>query len=129
MLKTYDVYVGVSPRRSLNGGTCCSWSSIVNGLNTSDPAAFYAPLIESPVAPHPLFFGSNRLYRTDNKGDAWTAVSPVLGGTGVTFPDIQTTNVSRGICVGVCAWPTPAHDAMSDNRTRILATLLMTYLS
>jgi len=68
VLKTYDVYVGVSPRRSLNGGTCCSWSSIVNGLNTSDPAAFYAPLIESPVAPHPLFFGSNRLYRTDKQG-------------------------------------------------------------
>jgi photosystem II stability/assembly factor-like uncharacterized protein len=98
VLKTYDVYVSVDPRRSENGGSCCSWPGILNGLNTSDPASFYAPLVEDPSSPHPLYFGSNRLYETTNKGDLWNAVSPVLGGTQF-FPDINTTNVITAIAI------------------------------
>jgi len=98
VLKTYDVYVSVDPRRSENGGVCCYWPSIVNGLNTADPASFYAPIVEDPSPPHPLYFGSNRLYETTNKGDSWTPVSPVLGGN-TFFPDINTTNVITAIAV------------------------------
>jgi len=99
VLKLYDIYVEVNPRRSTSGGGLGSWFLITNGLTTTDPAAFYAPQVESPVAPHPLYFGTNRLYKTDNKGDLWNPVSPVLGGTATTFPDIQTTNVITAIAV------------------------------
>ena len=98
VLKTYDEYVSVDPRRSTTGGVCCFWSSITNGLTTGDAASLYAPLVEDPSPPHPLYFGSNRLYKTNNKGDLWTAVSPVLAGTAF-FADINTTNVITSIAV------------------------------
>ena len=34
-----------------------------------------APLIISPHNPARLYFGANRLYRSDDRGDSWTAVS------------------------------------------------------
>jgi photosystem II stability/assembly factor-like uncharacterized protein len=37
-----------------------------------------APLIISPHASRRLYFGAERLYRSDNRGDSWTAVSADL---------------------------------------------------
>jgi photosystem II stability/assembly factor-like uncharacterized protein len=37
-----------------------------------------APLIISPHAARRLYFGGERLYRSDDRGDSWTAVSPDL---------------------------------------------------
>ncbi|MFL6211719.1 MAG: hypothetical protein ACJ74W_22925 [Pyrinomonadaceae bacterium] len=99
VLKMYDVYFGVDPRRSTTGGTCCFWNDITTGLNTGDPSSFYPPFVQDTTAPHPFYFGTNRLYKSTNDGDNWTAVSPVLGGTGVTFPDINQTNVMTAIAV------------------------------
>ena len=98
VMRMFDVYFGVSPRRSTDGGSCCGWSFIQTGLNTSDPSSFYAPLIEEPSTPHALYFGTNLLYKTTNKGNNWTAVSPVLGGT-VFFPDINRSNSITAIAV------------------------------
>jgi photosystem II stability/assembly factor-like uncharacterized protein len=36
------------------------------------------PLLFSPLDPHTLFFGSNRLYRTSDGGATWQAISPDL---------------------------------------------------
>jgi photosystem II stability/assembly factor-like uncharacterized protein len=99
VLTMYDNYFDVDPRRSTDGGTCCFWPSITTGINTSDPAAVYAPLSQDPSPPHALYFGTNQLYKTTNKGDFWSVISPALGGTSVTFPDIQTTNVITAISV------------------------------
>jgi photosystem II stability/assembly factor-like uncharacterized protein len=99
VMSMFDVYVSVDPRKSTDGGSCCSWPSIVNGLNTSEPAAFYAPITEAAAAPHNLYFGSNRLYRSPDKGNSWVAVSPVLGGTAPVFPDIGVSNVITAIAV------------------------------
>jgi hypothetical protein len=96
VLKMYDVYFDVDPRRSIDGGTCCYWPDITNGLTTSDPSAVYPPLAQGPGA-HPLYVGTNRLYKSIDDGSTWTSVSPVLGGTGTTFPDIQRTNVITAI--------------------------------
>jgi hypothetical protein len=40
--------------------------------------AFYAPFVQDPSPPHPLYYGSNRLWRSDNDALSWTDVSPVL---------------------------------------------------
>ncbi len=37
-----------------------------------------APLIVSPHSPRRLYFGGERLYRSDDRGTSWTAVSPDL---------------------------------------------------
>jgi photosystem II stability/assembly factor-like uncharacterized protein len=37
-----------------------------------------APLLVSPHAPDRLYFAGNRLFRSDDLGDSWTAVSPDL---------------------------------------------------
>jgi photosystem II stability/assembly factor-like uncharacterized protein len=99
VMTMFDVYVSVDPRRSTDGGVCCGWPSIVNGLTTSDPASFYAPIVEAAAAPHNLYFGSNRLYQSTDKGNSWQAVSPVLGGTSPVFPDIGVSNVITAIAV------------------------------
>jgi photosystem II stability/assembly factor-like uncharacterized protein len=37
-----------------------------------------APLVISPHSPTRLYFGADRLFRSDDRGDTWTAVSPDL---------------------------------------------------
>lgn len=37
-----------------------------------------APFLISPHSPTRLYFGSQKLYRSDDRGDSWTAVSPDL---------------------------------------------------
>ncbi|HEX4955503.1 MAG TPA: hypothetical protein VF017_19090 [Thermoanaerobaculia bacterium] len=96
--RMYDVAYQVDPRRTTNGAVCCNWPGITNpSLNSGDPVAFYPPITQETAGTHRLYFGTNRLYRSDNDGSAWTIVSPVLGGAGTVFPDIETTNVITAI--------------------------------
>lgn len=96
VLKMYDVYFDIDPRRSTDGGMCCSWTSILNGITTGDAAACYPPFAQGTGA-HPLYVGSNRLYKSTDGGSTWISVSPMLGGTSPTFPDIQRSNVVTAI--------------------------------
>jgi photosystem II stability/assembly factor-like uncharacterized protein len=43
-----------------------------------DRANWDAPYILSPHSPRRLYWASNRLYRSDDRGDTWTVVSPDL---------------------------------------------------
>jgi photosystem II stability/assembly factor-like uncharacterized protein len=89
------MYVGTNfgaLSRSTDGGN--SWTGISGPWGT-DPRLFYAPFIEGPTAVagnHPLFFGTNRLWRSTSthlQPVTWAAISPVLA-TG-NFPEIVTT--------------------------------------
>ncbi len=40
--------------------------------------AFYAPFVQDPSPLHSLYYGSNRLWRSDDDAQSWTDVSPVL---------------------------------------------------
>ncbi|MBI4409928.1 MAG: Ig-like domain-containing protein [Gemmatimonadetes bacterium] len=55
-----------------------SFQLVLNGIDTSDRGLFIPPLVMSPTKPQRLYFGTFRLYRTDNRGDAWAAISPDL---------------------------------------------------
>lgn len=72
----YHTFFGVSFRRSDNGGS--TWSTKQTGLGTSDRSLFYVPVEMDPTNPGVLYLGTYRLYRTSNKADSWSAISPDL---------------------------------------------------
>ncbi|HEU4400619.1 MAG TPA: EB domain-containing protein, partial [Candidatus Polarisedimenticolia bacterium] len=100
-MKMYDVVQGgplCSPERvvdrSTDGGSM--WS-VGFASGATEPAAFYPPLVQDPSPPHPLYFGTNRLYQGTTDGTGFVDVSGVLGGTGTFYADIQRTNVITAI--------------------------------
>jgi uncharacterized repeat protein (TIGR01451 family) len=75
----YGTYYGISPYRFDDGmSNFFTNQSIQNGLNTRDRSAFYIPFVMDPEYPNRLYLGTYRIYRTDNRGDLWQAISPDL---------------------------------------------------
>ncbi|MEW6510138.1 MAG: T9SS type A sorting domain-containing protein [Bacteroidota bacterium] len=58
---------------------CDGTSDSFNGISISDPVNFYAPLSLGPGNPNTVYFGTNRLYRSTDKGTTMPAVSQSLG--------------------------------------------------
>ena len=67
---------------------CDGTTDTFNGISLSDAVNFYAPMALGPVGPltapfasrsgQTVYFGTDKLYRSTNKGDTMTAVSQVL---------------------------------------------------
>ncbi|MFL6799053.1 MAG: FG-GAP-like repeat-containing protein [Xanthobacteraceae bacterium] len=55
-----------------------SWAQKTNGININDPSTL-PPLVMSPANSQTLFFGTNKVYKTIDRGENWTASS-------TTFP-------------------------------------------
>lgn len=53
-----------------------------NGISCSNTVLFYAPLVRGPGNPNTLYYGSDRLYRSTNRGETMTVVSqgPIVSG-------------------------------------------------
>ena len=68
---------------------CDGNTDTFNGISLSDPVNFYAPMALGPGNPKTVYFGTNKLYRSTDKGDSMTVVSQ-------TFPSIVSTiGISR----------------------------------
>ncbi len=68
------IYGGiVSPSPYCDGST-----DTFNGIALTDPVNFYAPMALGPGNPNTVYFGSNKLYRSANKGDTMPAVSQTM---------------------------------------------------
>jgi photosystem II stability/assembly factor-like uncharacterized protein len=65
-----------------------------NGLNLADNVNFYAPMALGPGVPNTLYFGTDKLYRSTDRGDTMSVVSqdPLSGGTPVSAIGISRTN-------------------------------------
>jgi hypothetical protein len=65
-----------------------------NGLNLADNVNFYAPMALGPGTPNTLYFGTDKLYRSTDRGDTMSVVSqdPLSGGTPVSAIGISRTN-------------------------------------
>ncbi len=79
----YHTYAGVSLERSDNDGQ--TWTEIDFPF-LSDSSSFYPPFALAPSKPSTLYFGTYRVWRSDDKGGTgagtdWTAISPDLTGT------------------------------------------------
>ena len=56
-------------------------TNIVNGLACSDAVEFYAPMALGPGTPNTVYYGTNRLNRSADRGDTMAAVSQATGST------------------------------------------------
>jgi hypothetical protein len=54
---------------------CDGTTDTFNGILFSDPVNFYAPMALGPGNPNTVYFGTNKLYRSTDKGDSMTIVS------------------------------------------------------
>ena len=66
----------------------CQIAGTGNGITCTDSVLFYAPLETGPGTPNTVYYGTDRLYRSDNKGLLHTVVSqaPIELNTAVTPP-------------------------------------------
>src|SRR5262249_38145720 len=64
----------------------CSGTTSNNGFRCADAVLFYAPMALGPGAPNPLYFGTDRLYRSSDQGTTMTLVSqgPFVAGAPVS---------------------------------------------
>src|SRR5712692_5716499 len=71
--------------------------TLSNGILVADTVLFYAPMALGPGGignPNTLYFGTNKLYRSTDRGDTMTIVSqnPIVAGVAVSAIGISPTN-------------------------------------
>jgi photosystem II stability/assembly factor-like uncharacterized protein len=57
---------------------CDGTTDTFNGISIGDPVLFYAPMALGPGTPSTVYFGTDKLYRSTNRGDAMAVVSQVF---------------------------------------------------
>ncbi len=77
------------PRRS-DGG---SFIRKVSGINVSESGLFIPPLVMDPSDPTVLYFGLEMVYRTSDRAETWTSISPNLGRVTAIAPAVSDQGV------------------------------------
>jgi len=74
----------------------CSGTVSNNGFRCADNVLFYAPMAQGPGNPNTLYFGTDRLYRSTNRGDTMTLISqgPLVGPAGGSGVVVTTIGIS-----------------------------------
>lgn len=75
-----------------------AWSLKSSGISAAQPNAFYTPVEYVPGSGTTLLCGSDRIYKSTNNGDLWTAISPDVTPTAlgaIRCIAIHPLNVSR----------------------------------
>jgi hypothetical protein len=72
----------------------CSGAVSNNGMTCGDTVLFYAPMAKGPGNPNTIYFGTDRLYRSVNRGDLMALVSqgPLVAGQPLTTIGISPQN-------------------------------------
>ncbi len=99
----------ISPYLSLNGGQswqfigCDGCGTAQGNFNPTDRVKFYAPMALNPAftssSGNVVYFGTHRLYRTANRGTAWTGLGSSTDGFG------QDLTLGAGRITSVVAYP------------------------
>ncbi len=83
--------------KSIDGGL--SFDSALSGIPFSDRKNWKSPFILDPVDPNILYFGTNKLYKSEDRAENWTAISGDLTSDpvqqGLTFGTITTISASE----------------------------------
>jgi len=72
----YALYQNGNLGRSLNNGS--SFSTILNGISSSDRNNWDTPICFDTSDPSILYYGTHRVYKTENRGDNWYSISADL---------------------------------------------------
>jgi hypothetical protein len=75
---------------------CDGTTNSSNGISLNDAVNFYAPMALGPGNPNTVYFGTDKLYRSTNKGDTMTAVSQVFA-AGVPVSAIGISKTSDNV--------------------------------
>ena len=81
--------------RSTNGGN--SFSTALNGISSADRKNWNTPVVFDPTNTEILYYGANRLYKSENRAASWSPVSTDLTngpGVNLTYGTISTISVS-----------------------------------
>ncbi|MCF8241296.1 MAG: hypothetical protein K9J16_07905 [Melioribacteraceae bacterium] len=94
-----------------------SWNTYyaLNGVNSSDPRNWSTPVAMDPNNSSILYYGTNKIYRTTNKADSWTAVSGILVGDHPRLGTITTIAVAPSNSNVIYAGTDDSHVWVSDN--------------
>ncbi len=65
-------------RNDQGSGLTGFWPFKTNGLDSEDRSLFYVPIAADSSTQGVLYLGTFRVYKTTNRGDSWTAISPDL---------------------------------------------------
>ncbi|MBI3943388.1 MAG: CHRD domain-containing protein [Chloroflexi bacterium] len=119
-LYVYGSYYGISPYRFDDGmlGAFYSNHSIQAGINATDRSEFYVPWVLDPELTNRLYYGTFRVYRSDNRGDSWMAISPDLtsGCTGSAPNGARNCTITA---FGVTAGAPAVYVGTNDGRVQI----------
>ncbi len=74
----YHTFFRVSLRRSETGGRLGSWVDASQGISRSDTVLFYAPFILDPNNQNTLYYGTARLYRSNDQARSWQPISTTM---------------------------------------------------
>jgi uncharacterized protein (TIGR03437 family) len=77
--------IDIRRTRTLASG---GFTQSIYGINANDRVAFIPPFVIDPTKPNRLYFGTHRLWRTDDATGSWTAISPDLAPTTGTIRSI-----------------------------------------
>lgn len=91
------------------GGPLKNGSRAVSGIDLTDHALFIPPIVMDPVDSKRLYFGTSRLYRTDNAANTWTPLfeSPRLTGPNAMLVAAVAPSASDPNTVYIAASTTP----------------------
>jgi photosystem II stability/assembly factor-like uncharacterized protein len=73
---------------------CQAANATVNGITCTGAVQFYAPITLGPGNPNTIYYGSDRLYRSDDTGLNHTVVSqaPITAGVAISAIEIAPSN-------------------------------------
>ena len=85
-------------QRNDSGGSTpfLDWQVLNSGINPNDPVLFYAPFTLDPNTAGRIYWGTNHVYRTDNRGNSWSSISPDLTKGLSSFSAISNIAVAPG---------------------------------
>ncbi len=81
-------------QKSIDGGN--NFNNARNGINQNEPTNWSTPVVMDPNDHNVLYYGTDRVYRTTNGAELWTAVSPDLtdGIPGTRLGTVTTIDVA-----------------------------------
>ncbi|MDR3692053.1 MAG: hypothetical protein P4L46_21920 [Fimbriimonas sp.] len=102
----YTEYVNLTILKSKDAGQ--NWDGATDGIDPTEGKLFYAPFVLDPNDPDTLIAGAQKVYRTTDAANHWSAISPILGArvSAVTV----APNLSKVIYAGTSdgrVWVTP----------------------